>query len=215
MKKLELIKKNRKYFAAKLNDKYNCKLIIDGNSENLDLGVHHLAVEDISVRSKYGTDLIFKLMASADDINELGVCTIKSFAFNKHLSRSVKNLGGSWCGKSGAYVLSNIVQDKVDALNDIFNSELKAYEIEFLADVYSHKEGIYVCGYEVIRGVSRDSGAYVVNNAALIQGNIYTDGSRKNFYTNAEKGTILRMLLPEGVLKLNEDQDISIRPMNI
>ncbi len=35
---LNIIKRNRKYFAAETDSKRKCKLLIDSNSENLELG---------------------------------------------------------------------------------------------------------------------------------------------------------------------------------
>jgi hypothetical protein len=68
MKTITIIieKKNRKYFAAKVNG-YKCKLLIDENSEGLELGTHELLVNDISVRSKYGTDLIYSVYKKTED----------------------------------------------------------------------------------------------------------------------------------------------------
>ena len=62
-----VIKKNRKYFAATTDNNKSCKILIDDYSKDLALGEHFLAVKDISVRSKYGTDLIYKLAANVEE----------------------------------------------------------------------------------------------------------------------------------------------------
>ena len=51
---LNITKKNRKYFACSHNG-HDVKLVIDGASENLEVGEHELLVEDVSVRTKFGT----------------------------------------------------------------------------------------------------------------------------------------------------------------
>ncbi len=63
----EIVKKNRKYFAARTKG-YDCKIVIDDLSRDLEPGEHELMVEDISVRSKYGTDLIFRLTHDAEEV---------------------------------------------------------------------------------------------------------------------------------------------------
>ncbi|EOX4801897.1 hypothetical protein ACU440_002650 [Vibrio alginolyticus] len=92
---LNIIKRNRKYFAAETASKHKCKLLIDSNSENLELGEHCLAVEDISVRSKYGTDLIYKLSASAEAQAEQGIVSLKS-DYNSLLVEECHRLDGAW-----------------------------------------------------------------------------------------------------------------------
>jgi len=72
MIEFEIIKKKRKYFAAKTGTK-KCKILIDENSDGLEIGAATLAVEDISVKSKYGIDYIYRLVASADEQKDAGL----------------------------------------------------------------------------------------------------------------------------------------------
>lgn len=60
---LDLIKKNRVYFKCLTTTGYEVKLKITQKSENLQLGKQDLLVNDISVRTKYGTDIIYDLEA--------------------------------------------------------------------------------------------------------------------------------------------------------
>lgn len=67
--KLNIVKKNRVYFKC-INDKgYEVKLKITPDSENLTIGEHILNVRDVSVRTKYGTDIIFELITQ-DALNK-------------------------------------------------------------------------------------------------------------------------------------------------
>ena len=93
MKTITLIKKNSKYFAAKIG-KFDCKVLVDNNSESLELGEHTLEFDDISVRTKYGTDLIFKLSASESEQEEAGIVTLKTDFYNKKLVEQCHKLGG-------------------------------------------------------------------------------------------------------------------------
>lgn len=74
MEEFNVLKKNQKYFAALLNG-CKCRIVIDENSSDLPLGEQLLDVEDISVRSKYGVDLVFKLQSSIEEQAESGVVT--------------------------------------------------------------------------------------------------------------------------------------------
>lgn len=48
LKQIKLIKRNRKYYAALLEGKYNCKVIIDDASDDLSVGVDlQLEVEEL------------------------------------------------------------------------------------------------------------------------------------------------------------------------
>lgn len=91
MKEFNVLKKNRKYFAASLNG-YKCRILIDELSQNLSIGTQLLDVEDISVRSKYGTDLIFKLKSSIEEQNESGFITLTS-TYNTYLVDKCRALG--------------------------------------------------------------------------------------------------------------------------
>mgnify|MGYP001614861289 CR=1 FL=1 len=71
---LNLIKKNRVYFKCTNEKGYEVKLKVDEKSQNLELGKQKLLVNDISVRSKYGTDLIYQVYA---EIKEEGIVSIK------------------------------------------------------------------------------------------------------------------------------------------
>ena len=72
---VEVISKGRKYYKCKLNDKYDCKLI---SADELKIGEkYELLADDISVRSKFGTDLIYSCIQKVDKlINYNAVITL-------------------------------------------------------------------------------------------------------------------------------------------
>ena len=75
---VNIIKKNRKYYAAKMKNGCKAKVVIDTYSANLELGEQELLLDNISVKTKWGADLIYKLRAPAEAQKEAGVTTLKS-----------------------------------------------------------------------------------------------------------------------------------------
>ena len=197
MKTLTIIKRNRKYFSAKLENKYECKILIDENSEALEIGEHQLEVDDISVRSKYGTELIFKLSAPADQQKDAGICTLRA-PFNKNLTNACHKLGGKWDGNEKAWIFTGLVSDQVEELDEKYNSKLIGIEVSVLRDYYEHTAPIYIAGFEIAKAFGRDSGAKLADGIAIISGKKpYSCGSMKNWATEIAEGTVFRMQMPE------------------
>ena len=190
-----IIKKNRKYFAA-TKDGYKCKILIDENSESLEIGTHELEVDDISVRSKYGTDLIFKLQARADEQQAAGICTLRHYVYNQDLVAECHQLGGKWDAEEKAWIFSGLVESEVEDLDALYNSELTAYEITFNCDRKGHAEPVYFLGVNLARATGRDSGAILADGVAIIDGGVTSGGSRANWQTIVREGTTMRLMLP-------------------
>jgi len=188
-----ILKKNRMYFAAKNAGGYACKIKITPESENIEPGVHALVVEDLSVRSKYGTDLIYAVQA---DIKETGIVTLQHFAFNQRLVDSCRKLGGKWDADSKSWVFSAIVADAVEDLDCKWNSEISAYEITAKDQLSSAQDSVHFCGYPIATATGRDSGAKLHDGVAQMSGRIRSGGSVKNWTSVVEEGSIFRLNLP-------------------
>lgn len=204
MKHFTIIKKNRKYFAAR-TDGYKCKILIDANSENLQPGEHNLEVDDISVRSKYGTDLIFKLSASVEEIKDAGICTLQHDRYNVGLIERCRELGGKWDRDTGTWVFSGLVAAEVEELDAIYNSDLIAVELTADDDIRAHRSCVEFCGYTIARAFGRDSGAKLSEGVSQISGRVTSGGSVKNWNTCIAEGTVLRMYLPKELLQSHSD----------
>ena len=189
-----IIKKNRKFYAATKNG-YKCKIIIDDNSKDLELGQQELMVTDESVRTKYGTDLIFKLSCSASKVKEAGICTLKSDSYNEILVRECRKLGGNWDKENSVWVFSALVEDQVELLDEKYNSEKVAVELKFLELVSFYERDAEIAGITIARATGRDSGAELFNGVAVIKGEIRSGGSRKNWATVVEEDTVVRMYM--------------------
>ncbi len=202
MKTFNVIKKNRKYFAATQNG-YKCKILIDENSQNLELGEQALVVDDISVRTKYGTDVIFRLSAPFGEQKEAGICTLQHHTYNALLVKKCKKLGGNWDG--GTWVFSDIVEHEVEDLDYIFNSNLVAIEITAQDDIYEQPE-VSFGGYPLAKATDRDSGATIRDGISVISGDVTSGGSRKNWACIVRECTVIRMKFPSELLnELDKD----------
>ena len=210
MKTFNIVKKNRKYFAAVLDNKYNCKILIDANSENLALGQHTLEVEDISVRSQYGTDLIYKLAAAAEEIKNAGICTLQIPFYNAILVDECHKLGGKWDAEEKAWIFSGIVSDKVEELDAKYNSTLIDVEITFNENAYGSKAPVFIAGFKIATATGRDSGAKLAENIALIAGKVVSCGSVKNWGTEIIEGSVIRMQIPADCIE-DIEHDVTVK----
>jgi hypothetical protein len=197
---LNILKKNRKFFAAKINS-YDCKIIIDSNSENLELGEQELLVEDKSVRTKYGTEIIYQLCGEAKAKDEpKQIITLKHDRYNSHLVKSCRELGGRWDAENKIWVFSSIVADKIDELDEEYNDDCVVAEIEAIADLSNWQGPISFCGYTIARATGRDSGATLGDEVSMIEGKISSGGSAKNWTTTVKKESKFRLKVPKTLL---------------
>ena len=201
MKTFEILKKNRKYFAATVNG-CKCKLLIDEQSENLPIGTAELEVDDISVRSKYGTDLIFKVKA---ELKKGAICTLKHDRYNSKLVERCKELGGKWDSYEYAWIFSDIVEDKVEELDCYYNENMMKVEITFLEDYIWGHQSAKLVGYPIATATGRDSGATMAENVALVAGRVTSGGSRVNWSSIICEGAVIRMTVSESVFKEIEE----------
>jgi len=189
MQTFNIIKRNRKYFAAQTKSGHKCRILIDSNSEKLELGTQELVVSDISIKSKFGVDLIFKLQCSVDEQKEAGIRTL----YNSELVARCKELGGKWDVLSKCWFFSGLVEEEVDELDYLYNSELVGVELTATRDIGRIKSPVSFLGYPLAAAKSRDYGATLESDVALIKGRATSGGSYKNWETVIESGTVLRL----------------------
>jgi hypothetical protein len=204
-KLLTIIKKNRKYYAATDNG-YKCKVLIDTNSEALEPGEQELMLEDISVRTKYGTDIIYKLAVSVTEQEQASICTLKHQFFNVLLVEQCRNLGGRWDKEGNVWVFSSIVDDKVQELDELFNSEVLNAEVEVLNSVRQKTSAYCLFGIPIARAFDRDGGAKLCEGVALISGEIKSSGSRNNWNTEICENSVLRFQVPKLLFEKFEEE---------
>jgi hypothetical protein len=204
----DIIKKNRKFFAATLNG-YKCKIIIDEESKDLELGMQALKVEDHSVRSKFGTDLIYKVVGASSGSGE--VVTLKHHTYNAELVKKCKNLGGKWCEDSKAWIFDQMVEQLVDDLDDLYNGDLVVCDVVFRYGAEEKGTPITLYGYPMAKASGRDSGAFVYDDVVLLQGGFDSGGSMKNWLTVVDDETTVRIKLSKSLLNREDLRESYIK----
>jgi len=198
---ISIIKKNRKYFAC-LHNGFDVKLVIDPTSENLTIGKHDILVDDVSIRTKYGTDVIFKMIGETKKTDK--IVTLKSHVYNDLLVASCRNLGGKWDTEAATWVFSSLVEQEVDDLDRLFNEDLIIINIESLTDISSSRCPVYFLGYTIARAFGRDSGAKLADKVIMLDGNISSGGSVKNWFTKISEGSKFRLQVSKNLLNKYE-----------
>lgn len=185
---------NRTWIAAKLNG-YDCKIKISAYSRDIKLGEQELVVRDISIKSKYGTHLRFEVVEGGTNLDERIILDTKDIGFNKILYKLCKQTAGKY--EDGLWIFPKFVADKVDELDEIFNSRKVVVEVGFPEGLIIDQDEVSIFGYSVARATSRDSGAIVKGNIAVIKGSFRSGGSYRNWDTRAERDTVIRLEVPE------------------
>lgn len=204
--KLTILQKNRKYFACKLNG-YNAKLVIDQKSDSLEIGEHELLVNDLSVRTKYGTDLIFEVAHEIKKEEKNSITSLKH-RYNTILIERCKNLGGKFDDESKSWIFNSVVFDEVEKIDETFNSDTVTVEITALAKQNELREAVQFCGYPIAQAFGRDSGAKICTDVYMISGKLYSGGSQKNWYSCIEGGSVFRLNISKNLLQeLKETYD--------
>lgn len=196
-KTLEIVKRNRKYFAARIADKYDCKIVIDVNSEHLSLGMHVLSVNDISIRTKFGIDLIFKVISDVDQqIKESGFCTLQPQhkLRNADLIRQVHRLCGRWDTAAQAWIFPKMVEDKVEELDYIYNSDLVTIEVEF-TEALVFDTSVELFGYEIAGRIN------TFDEVAVLDGELKLDFKKGCWVVNVVEGTVIRFKVASELLR--------------
>jgi hypothetical protein len=211
---INIIKKNRKYFAAEINNR-KVQLEIDRNSENLELGEHTLYVEDFSIRNKYGATEKYKLVASLEKQYEDEVYTLKSTIRNKALTDACRKLGAIFDKETNTWVFNCIVSDKAEELDFVYNSELIGVEITAINEIEGEQQAIHFCGFTVAQAKGRDSGAKLGESVYMIEGDMSSGGSAKNWTTTIEQKSVFRLRVPEKLLKQEQESEAKIWDIKI
>ncbi|MEZ9543594.1 hypothetical protein BCU70_17755 [Vibrio sp. 10N.286.49.C2] len=205
--KIKIIKKNRKYFSAQTEFGRKCKVVIDENSEGLEPGEQSLLMEDVSVRSRYGTDLIYRLITVDKDEN---TTTLKS-PYNTLLISKCRDLGGVWDKENQIWVFPGFVEEEVKNLDGIFNSSKVVVELTAINEIYGIKQGIEFLGVSLCKAYGRDSGAKMENGISVISGCVDSVGSRKNWKTVIYQETVIRLSIPSKLVETYKDSRFSIK----
>lgn len=195
-KSFTIVKKNRVWIEAKIGN-YKAKIKLNEQASDLKEGNNYdLIVKDISVRSKYGTDLRFEICEQVDEW-----VFIKHFRYNSLLTKSLKSLGGKWDPESDSWAIPAFSRDQVDNLEILYNGPMSAIEIEAKEYISCLHAPIEFAGYTIASATGRDSGARLDSHVSMIKGSVSSGGSIANWRTTMSEGTILRFKIPKALLE--------------
>lgn len=201
--KVEILKKNRKYFAIKMENGFECKLLIDSSSENLEVGNHELMVEDISIRTKYGTDVIYKM---AGEVKKSAKIITLQHRYNLVLVEKCRELAGRFDEASKVWVFNELVENEIEELDDLYNSDEIVVDIEAKTDLSEWHNSIAFAGYPLARAFGRDSGAKLCTDVIQLEGDISSGGSVKNWRTLCSEGAKFRIKIGRKLLESNREE---------
>ena len=196
---LNVLKKNRKYFAATHNG-YKAKILIDECSADLEFGTHDLTVDDISIRTKYGTDVIYKLSCADKEQKDESPVILETNFYNSELVEKCKKLGGIYSREDRAWIFKSFVEAEVEELDYLYNSELIDVEIELVGGSYGDRSPYFLAGFQLAKSTDRDSGAVISSRIAVLRGDFFSAGSLKNWRTETSSDTVIRMKIPKNLL---------------
>lgn len=200
---LNVIKKNRKYFEAKTQSGHNCKIVIDKNSESLEIGEHNLYVDDISIlpnANRYGKKLIFKLKLRAEDQMNKDDIKLKA-EYNKILVEECHKLCGVWNKEESVWDFPACVKAEVERLDDIFNGEVIKIDIKANEHIEVFNYFKTFMGRSLYKVSSINKGAVFYDDVELVSGGIIPtlNGSR------IVKDSVIRLSMPKKLLSEYQD----------
>lgn len=201
-----LIKKGRVWIECLLNNKYKCKLKINDFTKDLDLATHTLLVEDISIRSNYGTELRFE--AKKEAMEEKSYIFLKHPRYNQIFYNKCKNLGGKWDYEAKAWAFLSVVQEEVEEIEYLFDGEMINLKLTAKDFISETTDSITFMGYTLAKATSRNSGAELGEEVYLLEGSIGSGGSIANWKTQCSAGAIFKISVPKNLFEARKEKEI-------
>lgn len=196
----KVLKISRVYLEIILNNKYNAKLVKSSLTDNFEIGGEYSSLaEDLSVVSKYGTTLKYNLVSNELNNEPVIFQTDKP---NVYLIEELKKLGGKYDKDDNVWVLNDFVKDKVEDLEEIYNSS--EISIEVSVEKERSLDSLNLFGYDLIKLVNgRDKGTYQMADVAMISGNSKSGGSANNPKVIVSSDAVLRFKLPKKLFEMH------------
>lgn len=136
-----------------------------------------------------------------DESGEDKIISVKSPYSATFLKMAKTELHGKYNGQSKAWEFSAKIKVKVlNALKTVYDYEEEGaviekvdIEVTFKNTVYAERGSVILAGRILAIGKERDSGAYEGKDVNLIEGEMSTDGSRKNWNTYIASDSVLEV----------------------
>lgn len=156
-----------------------------------------------------------KISYTIDDHGDETVMSVNS-PYNKSFIERARKLHGKFNATKKAWEFSPKIKSKVfDALRTVYDYEEPGVIIEKVdilvtinKKVYGFADNVILCGRIIAVGKERDSGAYEGKDVNMLEGEMDTGGSRKNWFTYIEAGTVLEVFnVNKKTLKLWDNEE--------
>jgi len=194
--KLNILKKNIKYFACETVDGKKARLVINEHSKNLELGEHLLIVKDLSVYTKFGADYIYELSNKQDTGSNL--ITLKAATkYNYFLADECRKLGGTWDRESKCWMFSDLVQDEVERLDKMFSSDEIIFTLVASDKCLCSIDEVFLfCGYPIFFYNTEYQKVSLSKEVVMLSGDIYTFTDNRHEYITAHEYTTFKIKAP-------------------
>lgn len=129
--------------------------------------------------------------------------------YNSEFIKAVKNIGGArwnrdkraWSIPVESVNVAREIMERIYGESDVTTGKMITLRIKAKESMDAWHDGVYAFGVSLAHASGRDSGARVGENAMLVEGNIDSGGSVKNWTTYVGEGTVFQITIPESKLE--------------
>lgn len=207
---VNLIKKGRKYWKACIENKsFEFKLTINEMTENYKTGdtIPTLYCLDETVTTRYGTDVKYTPVVK-DASKEEKFITLKTSEYNQKIVEKCKKLGGAWDANEQAWIFPSFLEEQVEELDYQINSKPIQVKVRFIDGWRKYCGPLYWNGKLLGRAFDRDGGARIEHGVAVLEGDLTSGGSIKNWTTEIIKNSLLTFEMPENLLSDEQKKEL-------
>lgn len=119
--------------------------------------------------------------------------------FNKNFAKKMRAMNGNWNGS--AWVVNSMFVSAVrEIMRNVYGYDDTDTDIQtvtlrivFLENQSAYHDGIRMFGKTIATAYSKNSGAKLGDDVALIKGSIYSGGSVKNWNTEIDRDTVINL----------------------
>ncbi len=209
--KFEVLKKNRKYFDCRQNG-FKCKLKITPLSEHLKPGVHELTVQDVSIRTDYGTTIIFDMVYEKNP--EPDAFIPFSADYNRFLVQKARELSGKWDSKLKRWVFASKFKKEIQELEDTFCKNFVGVIVTAKKNFSVFNDVLTFAGYSIakaeIRGAD-DLETRIFDDVKLTIGEILSIWNNNQTEIKVKEGTTFKLILPKKALDFEKNENFNYR----
>lgn len=205
--RFRIFSKGRKYYSALMDDKYKCRIEISPDLDCEVGDVIHILAEDLSIKNKFGTSLIYRKHGSIPANSSY--TTLSHSPFNSTLVKRCQALSGKWDKENKCWFFREEYWEEVEKLDFLYNSNPVIATIKLKCHV-AVGDFVEVGGYNLARYMWSREGGYFLKVESISMNITDTEEDIKipRGYHLLCEGTTFKFRLGLHLLKeLNNDCD--------